>query len=50
MVKIVLMNVALATHALVLAQIYATTGNGNRVSFTVKVSFTKLSYGHESKL
>lgn len=39
MVKTVPMNVALAMHALVLARICVTTGNGNRVSFTVKVSF-----------
>lgn len=47
MVKIASMNVAQATLELVLAGIFVTTGNGDRVSSTVKVSFTKLSYGHE---
>ena len=42
MVKIVPMNVAQATHALVPARICVTTGNGDRVSSTVKVSFAKL--------
>lgn len=41
MVKIVPMNAVQATYALGLAGINVTTGIGDRVSFTVKVSFTK---------
>ena len=44
MAKIVPMNVAQASHALVPSRICVTTGNGRRVSSIVKVSFKKLSY------
>ena len=50
MVKIVLMNVDQASHALVPSRIYVTTGNGHMVSSIVKVSITKFSYGHERQL
>ena len=50
MVKIVLMYVAQASHALVPSRICVTTGNGHKVSSIVKVSFTKFSYGHERHL
>ena len=50
MVKIVLMNVDQASHALVPSRIYVTTGNGHKVSSIVKVSLTKFSYGHERQL
>ena len=50
MVKIVLMNVDQASHALVTSRIYVTTGNGHKVSSIVKVSLTKFSYGHERQL
>lgn len=50
MVKIVPIIVAQATYALVIPRICVTTGNGNRVSFTAEVRFTKLSYGHGTHL
>ena len=50
MVKIVLMNVDQASHALVPSRICVTTGNGHKVSSIVKVSLTKFSYGHERQL